>query len=165
MSPSAPAFSACRSPSFFVLGFQFWNYRMLIAAMCRRGISFAGSLARPALIATLIATLITTLITTLIPAALLAPPISAVPAPFARILRARFLNSWFLSARFLAGVPHLMRRLVAGRRSSSLNFVGVFLIFEFHEVSYIEEGVSLQSQIHKCRLHSRQNARNASVID
>ncbi len=37
---------------------------------------------------------------------------------------------------------------------SLLGFVGFFRVFQFHEISYIEEGVAFQANVHKSRLHA-----------
>ena len=57
------------------------------------------------------------------------------------------------------------RRLSGSARRSLLQLVGLFLIFELDEVGYVKERVALKPQIDKRRLHARQYARNASVVD
>ena len=57
------------------------------------------------------------------------------------------------------------RRLSGSARRSLLQLVGLFLIFELDEVGYVKERVALKPQIDKRRLHARQYACNASVVD
>ena len=73
-----------------------------------------------------------------------APPVvvalaALIPALTASLFTSLFA-SWFTSlftTLFSALVSHFMRRLVAGCRSCPLILVGVFLVFELHEVGYI----------------------------
>ena len=44
-----------------------------------------------------------------------------------------------------------------------LEFLLVFLFLE--EVSHVEKGIAFESNIHKCRLHSRENSGDATLID
>src|SRR5205807_7803388 len=55
--------------------------------------------------------------------------------------------------------------LVAARLGGFLQLVGFFLVFEFQEVGYIEEGVALQPEVHKGGLHAGKDARDTPVID
>src|SRR5580658_5062122 len=125
MTASAPAFSARCSLGFLVGGFQFRNYRMFVAGLRCRDFNWLAGRDRPAPVVIAFAP----------------PTVTALAA----LVTSRLALALNLAAWFAARVPDLMRRLVAGRRCGPLNFVGVFLIFQFHEVSYIEEGVALKS--------------------
>ena len=57
------------------------------------------------------------------------------------------------------------RRLILVAAGGSFEFVRLFLVFEFQEVRYVEEGVALEPNIDKCRLHAGQNAGDLSVVD
>ncbi len=63
------------------------------------------------------------------------------------------------------GVAHFTRRLVAAADRSFFKLVGLFLVFHFQEVGDVEEGVALQSDVDKCRLHAGKHTRDASVIN
>jgi len=52
-------------------------------------------------------------------------------------------------------VLDLARSLSGPARRSSLQLVGLFLIFELDEVGYVEKRVALKPQIDKRRLHAR----------
>jgi len=55
--------------------------------------------------------------------------------------------------------------LAAPTGSGFFNLVGLFRVFEFEEVGYIEEGVALQAHVHKGGLHAGQNAGDAAVVN
>ena len=55
--------------------------------------------------------------------------------------------------------------LVGAAGCGLLEFVRLFLVFEFEEVRYVEERIAFQPDIDECRLHAGQYAGNAAVID
>src|SRR5271157_176265 len=57
----------------------------------------------------------------------------------------------------------LSRQRGRGRISVSLTVIIILEVFE--NVADIQEGVAIQANIHECRLHARQNARDFSLID
>ena len=65
----------------------------------------------------------------------------------------------------VAAVPHFARRLVGAAGRGLFQLVGLFLVFELQEVGYIEEGVALQTNVNKCRLHAGQDAGDAPVVN
>ena len=92
------------------------------------------------------------------------------------LLLARLLSAlvaartpFFLAAA--ASVDHTLRVLDFARslprsaRRGFLQLVGIFLIFELDEVGYVKKRVALQAEVDKCRLHARQNACDASVVN
>jgi hypothetical protein len=74
-----------------------------------------------------------------------------------------------LAARLVAvlsgAVPDLAGRLAAAADCGLFQFVGLFLVFKLQEVSYIQKRIALQAQVDKGRLHTRQNAGDAAVIN
>ena len=67
---------------------------------------------------------------------------------------------FYCDSRFRSG------RGVIRHAASSWNLVQVFiLIFQLHEVGDVKERVALQANIDECRLHSGENAGDASFID
>ncbi len=58
------------------------------------------------------------------------------------------LNNAVRVLHFAWGLPG------AGRRGL-LQLVGVFLVFELDEVSYVKKRIALQAEVDKCRLHAR----------
>ena len=62
-------------------------------------------------------------------------------------------------------MPHFAWWLVRAAGVRLFQFVGFFLVFQFHEVRYIEEGVAFESYVDKCRLHARQDAGDSAVVD
>ena len=62
-------------------------------------------------------------------------------------------------------MPNLARRLVAAAGRGFFQLIGLFRVFELQEVGYIKEGIALQANVHKCRLHAGQNAGDAPVVN
>ena len=62
-------------------------------------------------------------------------------------------------------MPHFARGLVRAARCGPFQFVGLFLVFEFQEVRYIEEGVALEADVDKCRLHAGQHSGYTPFVD
>ena len=83
-----------------------------------------------------------------------------------------YFDAWARLARWtflrlaIAGsaMPHFARGLVGAAGGCLFQFVGLFLVFEFQEVRYIEEGVALEADVDKCRLHAGQDARDSAVV-
>jgi hypothetical protein len=62
-------------------------------------------------------------------------------------------------------VPYFPRGLVPAAYCSLLQFVGFFLVFHLKEVSDVKEGVSLEPNVNKCRLHAGEHACDAAVVN
>ena len=90
--------------------------------------------------------------------------ITALPVVSLVCLGSRALTALLIS--FLPiGVADLPRGLVAAGCCGFFQFVGFFLVFQLEKVSYIQEGVALESDVDKCRLHTWKHAGDAPVID
>ena len=63
------------------------------------------------------------------------------------------------------GVVDLAGRLVAAAGRGFFELVGLFRVFEFEEVGYIEEGVAFEAHVHKGGLHAGQDAGDATVVN
>jgi hypothetical protein len=62
-------------------------------------------------------------------------------------------------------VPDFAWRRCGTARRSLLKFVGLFRVFEFEEVGYIEERIALQAHVHEGGLHARENPCNSAVVN
>ncbi len=62
-------------------------------------------------------------------------------------------------------MPDFARRLVGAAGRGFFQLVGLFRVFQLHEVGYIEEGVALQAHIDKGGLHAGQDAGDAAVVN
>ena len=82
-------------------------------------------------------------------------------AALAAILSAAVLSRVLLSI----GVAHFTRWLVAAADRSFFKLVGLFLVFQLHKVGDVEEGVALQPNVDKCRLHAGEHPGDAPVVN
>ena len=82
---------------------------------------------------------------------------------------ARFVSWWFCRK---SGLGSLILRLglrlsliSLGRGAVGGNVVQILCVFQLHKIRDIEEGVALQADVDKGRLHSRKHAGYASFVD
>ncbi len=53
----------------------------------------------------------------------------------------------------------------ASGRRFSVRLTVIVILEVFENVADVQEGVAIQANIHECRLHARQNARDFSLVD
>jgi hypothetical protein len=90
-------------------------------------------------------------------------PGSAFVAPSVSSAFSAGFTSWLPVG--LAGVPHFARRRCGSAGRSFFNLIGLFRVFEFEEVGYIEERVALQAHVHKSGLHAGEDSCYAAVVN
>ena len=59
----------------------------------------------------------------------------------------------------------ILGRLAPGYRAIGGNVVQILRVFQLHKVGDVKEGVALQANVDKCRLHSRKHAGYASFVN
>src|SRR6202044_3763114 len=86
-------------------------------------------------------------------------PIAPIAPPASTAIAATFTTP--LAASFTTRPLPPRRTLTATRRAIKVRSVSGL----FHEVRYVKERIPLEPNIHKARLHARQNARHTPVIN